>query len=442
MPARAAFRPIGFQKSNRSSTRRRPKRRKRQAMNRAVCSITVAFVAVSGVLWSSASGQSARNAPETAPHWIWHRDSSDDLDSTSRSGASWQFERSVAIDQPVREALLRVAADFCDVRIEINNKAVIILEPYSPTCDVDVTDVVRSGENDIVAKAKAVGGPAAIAISLSLVLADGSRRDVVSDGEWLVSAGTGDKRTAVSLGPVAAELWGIGRRPATIDSFENYEQWRQAIGTPATADKSAFWTAPGFEISLIRQAQADEGSWVSMAFDPQGRITIAREDKGLLRMELDDKRQSIRRVEAINDDLQECRGLLYAYDALYANANNSKGMYRLRDSDGDDQLDEVRLLREFPGNVGHGRNDLAIGPDGLIYSIHGDAVDVPNRAIIDYTSPLREARRGKDTKEGYVLRTDREGQQWELIAAGLRNPFGIAFNLRGDLFTYDADAEF
>ncbi len=82
---------------------------------------------------------------------------------------------------------------------------------------------------------------------------------------------------------------------------------------------------------------------------------------------------------SINEDLQECRGLLYAYDALYANANNSKGLYRLRDTDGDDRFDEVRLLREFPGGVGHGRNDLALGTDGLIYSIHGDSVDVPTR---------------------------------------------------------------
>ncbi|HMC12659.1 MAG TPA: hypothetical protein VKH44_15270, partial [Pirellulaceae bacterium] len=179
-----------------------------------------------------------------------------------------------------------------------------------------------------------------------------------------------------------------------------------------------------------------------MAFDPRGRLTIAREDKGLLRMTLDADRRAVERVETINSDLQECRGLLYAYDSLYANANNSKGMYRLRDTDGNDSLDEVRLLREFPGSTGHGRNDLTLGPDGLIYSIHGDAVDVPKNDVIDYTSPFREARRGKNSKEGHLLRTDRDGKQWELLAGGLRNPFGIAFNPLGDLFTYDADAEF
>jgi putative heme-binding domain-containing protein len=42
---------------------------------------------------------------------------------------------------------------------------------------------------------------------------------------------------------------------------------------------------------------------------------------------------------------------------------------------------------------------------------------------------------------GHVLRTDRDGRTWELVAGGLRNPFGLAFNGAGDLFTYDADME-
>src|SRR5205823_12653723 len=138
---------------------------------------------------------------------------------------------------------------------------------------------------------------------------------------------------------------------------------------------------PGFEISLVRRAEADEGSWVSMAFDPRGRLTIAREDKGLLRMTLSPDRASVERVETINDDLLECRGLLYAYDALYANANNSKGLYRLRDTDGDDQFDEVTLLKQTPGGVGHGRNQLTLGPDGMIYSIHGDDVMLHSEGV-------------------------------------------------------------
>ncbi len=43
--------------------------------------------------------------------------------------------------------------------------------------------------------------------------------------------------------------------------------------------------------------------------------------------------------------------------------------------------------------------------------------------------------------QGWIARTDPDGKEWELIAAGFRNPFDIAFNRDGELFTYDADME-
>ena len=54
-------------------------------------------------------------------------------------------------------------------------------------------------------------------------------------------------------------------------------------------------------------------------------------------------------------DSGEKNGLLYAHDALYANANNSKGFYRLRDKDGDGKFEDVKLLLRTGGSVGHGR---------------------------------------------------------------------------------------
>ena len=43
--------------------------------------------------------------------------------------------------------------------------------------------------------------------------------------------------------------------------------------------------------------------------------------------------------------------------------------------------------------------------------------------------------------QGWIARTDPDGKEWELIASGMRNPFDIAFNRDGELFTYDADME-
>jgi putative heme-binding domain-containing protein len=42
---------------------------------------------------------------------------------------------------------------------------------------------------------------------------------------------------------------------------------------------------------------------------------------------------------------------------------------------------------------------------------------------------------------GCIYRIDRDGQNWELLSNGYRNPYDAAFNRHGDLFTYDADME-
>ena len=42
---------------------------------------------------------------------------------------------------------------------------------------------------------------------------------------------------------------------------------------------------------------------------------------------------------------------------------------------------------------------------------------------------------------GTILRTNMDGSYVELVAGGMRNPYDIAFNGDGELFTYDADME-
>lgn len=42
---------------------------------------------------------------------------------------------------------------------------------------------------------------------------------------------------------------------------------------------------------------------------------------------------------------------------------------------------------------------------------------------------------------GWLAKTDPEGKEWELIGAGMRNPFSFGINDHGELFAYDADME-
>ena len=217
-------------------------------------------------------------------------------------------------------------------------------------------------------------------------------------------------------------------------------------------------------MELLRSAQPDEGSWISLAFDPQGRIFVSLEgtaqgdQRGILRLTPATNADAVSRCEHVDDTLQECRGLLYAFDSLYARCNKASpgrpaGLYRLQDSDGDDRFDEVRLLRAERGG-GHGVNDLVLGPDDRLYLIQGDESGLPDdwnstdSRVKHYAyDQLFDELGGHQPPvfdrppPGYLVRTDAEGKSWEVLCAGLRNPYGIDFNPSGEAFTYEADME-
>jgi putative heme-binding domain-containing protein len=249
-----------------------------------------------------------------------------------------------------------------------------------------------------------------------------------------------------------ALLAGCRSRPSGVD----YDQWKEALKTRRATAAKHVTAIPGFEVTLLRTATKAEGSWVSLEFDGQGRLLIGREGPGILRLTLPKRRLGRTRVELVNDTLNECRGLLWAHGSLYANANNSKGFYRLRDTTGNDQFDEVTLLSKTSGGVGHGRNSIALGPDGLIYLTHGNDVRLPDdfapgpmsahrNFAQDQLLPCEWNRvmfnQGIRPPAGHVIRTDRDGKRWELVAGGFRNPYGLAFHPDGELFVFDADME-
>jgi hypothetical protein len=257
-------------------------------------------------------------------------------------------------------------------------------------------------------------------------------------------------------GIIAAVLlvlsFGCQSRPSGVD----YDQWKEALKVQRATAARHVTALPGFEVDLLRTASKAEGSWVSLEFDGKGRLLIGREGPGILRLTLPRWQLGRTKVEVINDVLEECRGLLWAHGSLYANANNSKGFYRLRDTTNDDQFDEVTLLRKTGGGVGHGRNSIAFGPDGFIYLTHGNDVLLPDGFKPSSASTYRRYEpdqllpcdwnrllfnKGVQPPAGHIIRTDSDGKRWEMIAGGFRNPYGLAFNPDGELFVYDADME-
>ncbi|MGV3484353.1 MAG: DUF7133 domain-containing protein [Planctomycetaceae bacterium] len=362
------------------------------------------------------------------PQWIWATGPRD------RTQAA-VLKTTCTLPKEFASVRVEAIADFADAELRINGVSAGRLEPFQPVAQWDATNRFRPGLNELSLHATAAGGPAAVALRISWYDAQREQHALISDAAW-----QSENHPVAIFGKVTPVLWDGNRGPVPLSALEDYTQWKRALNPGQVTEPSSFIAPPGFEVQLLHTAKPEEGSWVAMAFDPQGRLTVAKEARGLLRFTLAGDDLQVRLVESIDDELEECRGLVYHDGDLYANANNTKALFRLSDTDGDGSFDRRQQVYAAAGDVGHGRNDVAFGPEGELYSIHGDSVDLP-RDFVDRCSPAREHHHGERTREGHLLQLRRDGEGGEIISAGLRNPFGIAFNQDGEAFTYDADAE-
>jgi hypothetical protein len=58
--------------------------------------------------------------------------------------------------------------------------------------------------------------------------------------------------------------------------------------------------------------------------------------------------------------------MLHAFGSLYLSVNGGpgSGLYRARDTNGDDQYDELTKLKSLAGGGEHGPHALRLSPDG------------------------------------------------------------------------------
>ena len=230
---------------------------------------------------------------------------------------------------------------------------------------------------------------------------------------------------------------------------------------------------------LYSPGDNEQGSWVAMTFDDKGRMITSDQYGALYRLELpaigDTSKAKVEKLiigsEAdINADTTTLKigmgfaqGLLYAFNSLYVMVNHNSdknfdkntGMYRLQDTNGDDQFDKITLIKSLAGEPGeHGPHSIILSPDKKsIYITAGNHVDVPEFETYrlppvwqdDNLFPQIKDPRGhansRKAPGGWIAHIDSVGNHWELIAAGFRNEFDIVFNEAGDLFTYDSDME-
>ena len=251
---------------------------------------------------------------------------------------------------------------------------------------------------------------------------------------------------------------------------------------PTATPPSALQVAPGFKVELLYTVpKAEQGSWVSLAVDPKGRLIAGDQYGGLYRIspspigstegtrierlavdfstQLEKPAPGTKRAKGQPAQKIEvgAHGLLYANDSLYVMVNElpeKKGLWRIRDTNGDDQFDEVKFLREMKGGGEHGTHALVLAPDGKsIYFANGNHTDLPTN--MEKSRPVaygedhllrrmwdaRGHAKDKYAPGGYIGRTDLEGKIIDLFCLGFRTQFDIACDQNGELFTYDSDME-
>ena len=223
----------------------------------------------------------------------------------------------------------------------------------------------------------------------------------------------------------------------------------------------------GFDAELLYDVPNSQGSWVAMTFDPKGRLIVSdQDDKGGFRVTLPaagDQASGVQ-VESLKGfpylpikwgrrTVGGALGFLYAFDSLYM--SSMKGFYRIRDTDGDDTYDEFTLLKKLGVGYEHSAHNIIKTEDGqALYLVTGNHTrlpkDVPSLQPpvwgLDSLLPAMPDAMGHavgvKAPAGWICRISPDGQDWTMVASGLRNAVDIAINREGELFTYDSDLEF
>ncbi len=110
--------------------------------------------------------------------------------------------------------------------------------------------------------------------------------------------------------------------------------------------------------------------------------------------------------------------------------------WRAKDTTGDGQADVTEsLARGFNVHIGfsgHGLSGMTLGPDGRIYYSIGDV----GASVVD-----KDGKRWHYPNQGVLVRSEPDGSNFEVFAAGLRNVHEFVFDKYGNLVSVDNDGD-
>ena len=373
---------------------------------------------------------------DEVPQWIWG-------DQASEEGKVFLEGRFVLDEIPV-SGTLRITADDFFV-LNVNGKFLMFSENWRNLRKIDLTDLLKKGENRVTARCSNEQGPAGLLAWITLKMKDGRTRTIVSNDKWKTRAG-GDSYQEDPL--VAAKVLG--------------PRGMQPWGSPWDSDSSAVNVAEGFKVEKLYDVPANEGSWVSICNDGHGGLYASDEkEQGLFHISLPKANPSTGRevssatviVTRVPIELSGAQGMLVEGGVLYAQISGV-GLHQMNDTDGDGRVDETKLLLPMDGHGEHGIHGLMRDPNGGgFFLIAGNGTDLPdvirrrNPAALEdklfdrIWAPKMLNRKGWVVPGGWVGRYDIETNKITLVSMGLRNAYDLAANEFGDRFTYDSDEE-
>jgi putative heme-binding domain-containing protein len=242
--------------------------------------------------------------------------------------------------------------------------------------------------------------------------------------------------------------------PAEVD--EEKKKDKQPDSTKASAEQdNGIYAPPGFVVERVHSATEEQGSWVSLTTDPQGRIYACDQgDAGLFRVTVQTDADPL--VEKVSigplEGLSGAQGLEWALDSLWFHTNGGN-LLRLTDSDSDDKLDTQETIPGTTGGGEHGNHAVLTSADSkAILMVGGNAAPLADHVrstvptwyegqLLPRMGDARGHARGRMAPGGWITRLDPKTKSQTVMSIGYRNQYDIALNRQGDLFTYDADME-
>ena len=361
-----------------------------------------------------------------SPRWIWAQ-------GATPADQKIELIRSFSIDEAT-EATLTMSGDNHFVAY-LDDQEILRGDDWAKPARTVIPDL-GTGPHTLRVECTNDGGPAGLSGILAWASSDGTEVSIVTDAQWRHLAGDRKRRIA-DKGPVSAATapWG------DIGISEGGSVTR--------------WSLPeGFHAEVLHHVDPADGSWVCIAVEAPGSFITSPQRGPLKRVVVDDEGVTVTDCASFGD----AQGLLLVDGDLWVHVAGHRkdrgGLWILSDPDGDGFFDQEKRLSAMGPGGEHGVHALVRGPDGAVWTVVGNHIDVPQQLLTrdryrNWQEDLILPRLwdpnghavGHMAPAGQVLRIDPDTLEWERVAGGFRNSYDLAFHHDGSLFTYDADME-